>query len=200
MSTVKIVLIIVVVVVLLVGVGAGAFFYFLRRWDSEQPSKKDTLKPEVSKIVGRALIVYHPGATGYTEEVAYAIGKTFQVKGWEVLLDRANSRAISDLSEFNLLCVGSPTYSGSPRPPIVEYINRCSNLENRVCLVFATGSNNPEEANKKMQNHLEAKAGKVISSLALLTKQKNQLDELTREFVEKMVKLIESGDGKKPDP
>lgn len=197
MSTVKIVLIIVVVVV---GVGAGVFFYFLRRWDSEQPSKEDTLKPEVSEIVGRALIIYHPGGTGYTEEAAYAIGKALQNKGWQVHLDRANSKAISDLSEFNLLCVGSPTYSGSPRPPIVDYINRCSNLENRVCLVFATGSNNPEEANKKMQNHLEAKAGKVISSLALLTKQKNQLDELTGEFVEKIAKEIEGGGGKKPDP
>lgn len=44
-----------------------------------------------------------------------------------------------------------------------------------------------------MQNHLEAKAGKVISSLALLTKQKNQLDELIREFVEKIAKEIEGG-------
>lgn len=193
MSVAKIVLIIVLVVVAVVGVGAGVFFYLMRSWDSEQPSKKDTLKPEVSKIVGRALIIYHPGATGYTEEVAYAIGRAFQAKGWEVHLDRANSRAVSDLSDFNLLCVGSPTYSGSPRPPIVDYINRCSNLENRVCLVFATGSNNPEEANKKMQNHLEAKTGKAVSSLALLTKQKDEVEELTGEFVEKIAKEIEGG-------
>ena len=176
MSIVKVVLIISLVAVVLVGVGAGAFFYFLQRWDSEQPSKKDTLKPEVSKIAGRALIIYHPGATGYTEEVAYAMGKALQTKGWEVHLDRANSRAVSDLSEFNLLCVGSPTY-----------------MENRVCLIFATGSSNPEEANKKMQNHFEAKGSKVVSSLALLTKQKDELEELTREFVEKIIKLIEDG-------
>ena len=123
---------------------------------------------------------------------------TLQVECWEVHLDRANSRTISDLSEFNLLCVGSPTYSGSPRPPIVNYINRCGNLENRLCLVFATGrysheEYSPEEANKKLQSLLEANGGKVISSLALLTKQKDQVDELTEEFVEKMVKLIEGG-------
>lgn len=118
---------------------------------------------------------------------------TLQVECWEVHLDRANNRTISDLSEFNLLCVGSPTYSGSPRPPIVNYINRCSNLENRVCLVFATGSSNPEEANKKMQSLLEAKGAKVVGSLALLTKQKDEVDELTREFVEKIVKLTEDG-------
>jgi flavodoxin len=193
----KTVLIIVVVVVVLVGVGAGTFFYFLRRWDSEQPSKKDTLRPEVSKITGKALIVYHPGATGYTEEVAYAVGKALQAKGWQVHLDRANSRTISDLSEFNLLCLGSPTYSGSPRPPIVNYINRCSDMEDRLCLVFATGrysyeGYNPGEANKKLQSLLKSKGGKVISSLALLTKQKDQVDELTEEFVEKMVKLIEN--------
>jgi len=189
MSIARIVLIIVVVV----GVGAGSFFYFLRRWDSEQPSKKDTLKPEVSKMVGRALIIYHPGGTGYTEEVAYAIGKALQAKGWEVHLDRANSRAVSDLTEFNLLCVGSPTYIGSPRPPVVNYINRCSNLEKRTCLVLTTGGQNPNESNKKLQNLLESRGGKVISSLALLTKQKDQVDELTEELVEKMVKLIESG-------
>jgi len=189
-SAVKIVLIIVVVVVALVGIGAGAFFYFLRGWDSEQLSKKDTLKPEVSKIVGRALIIYHPGAMAYTEEVAYGIGKALQARGWEVHLDRANSRAISDLSEFNLLCVGSPTYGGSPRPPIVNYINRCSNLEKKMCLVFATGFYDPDESNKKMQNLLEAKGGKVVSSLALFTKQKNQVDELTGEFVEKMMRQM----------
>ena len=164
-----------------------------RRWDSEQPSKKDTLKPKVSKIVGRALIVYHPGATGYIEEVAYAVGKALQTKGWEVLLDRANSKAISDLSDFNLLCVGSPTYSGSPRPPIVNYINRCSNLEKRACLVLTTGFHDPNESNKKLQNLLESKGGKVIGSLALFTKQKDQVDELTGEFVEKIAKLMESG-------
>lgn len=190
MSVVKIVLIIVVVVVVLVGVGAGSFLYLMRRWDSEQPSKKDTLKPEVSKVVGRALIIYHPGATGYTEEAAYAIGKALQVKSWEVHLDRANSKAISDLSEFNLLCVGSPTYAGSARPPIVNYINRCTNLEKRVCLVLTTGSADPNESNKKLQSLLESRGGKVISSLALLTKQKDQLDELAEEFAEKIVEVI----------
>jgi len=190
MSVVKIVLIIVVVVLIIVGVGAGSFYYFLRRWDSEQPSKKDTLKPEVSKAVGRALIIYHPGATAYTEEAACAIGKALQAKGWEVHLDRANSKAISDLSDFNLLCVGSPTYMASPRPPIVNYINRCTNLEKRACLVLTTGGADPNESNKKLQNLLKSRGGKVISSLALLTKQKDQLDELTEEFVEKIVEVI----------
>jgi len=190
MSVVKIVLIIVVVVVVLVGVGAGSFYYFLRRWDSEQPSKKDTLKPEVSKVVERALIIYHPGATGYTEEAAYAIGKALQAKGWEVHLDRANSKAISDLSDFNLLCVGSPTYMASARPPIVNYINRCTNLEKRACLVLTTGGADPNESNRKLQSLLKSRGGKVISSLALLTKQKDQLDELTEEFVEKIVEVI----------
>ena len=190
MSVVKIVLIIVVVVLIIVGVGAGSFYYFLRRWDSEQPSKKDTLKPEVSEVVGRALIIYHPGATGYTEEAAYAVGKALQAEGWEVHLDRANSRAISDLSDFNLLCVGSPTYMASPRPPIVNYINGCTNLEKRACLVLTTGGADPNESNKKLQSLLKSRGGKVISSLALLTKQKDQLDELTEEFVEKIVEVM----------
>jgi flavorubredoxin len=191
MSVVKIVLIIVVIVVVLVGVGAGSFLYLMRRWDSEQPSKKDTLKPEVSKVVGRALIIYHPGATGYTEEAAYAIGKALQAKDWEVHLDRANSKAISDLSDFNLLCVGSPTYAGSARPPIVNYINRCTNLEKRVCLVLTTGSADPNESNKKLQSLLESRGGKVITSLALLTKQKDQLDELAEEFAKKIIEVTE---------
>lgn len=191
MSVVKVVLIIVVVVVVLVGIGAGSLLYLMRRWDSEQPSKKDTLKPQISKVVARALIIYHPGATGYTEEAAYAIGRALQAKGWEVHLDRANSKAISDLSDFNLLCVGSPTYMGSARPPIVNYINRCTNLEKRAYLVLTTGGADPNESNKKLQSLLEAKGGKVISSVALLTKQKDQLDELTEELVEKIIEVIE---------
>ena len=82
---------------------------------------------------------------------------------------------------------------GSARPPVVSYINWCSNLENRAYLVLTTAGHNPNESNKKLQSLLESKGGKVISSLALLTKQKDELDELTREFVEKTVKLIEDG-------
>jgi len=60
---------------------AGVFLYSMRNLDSEQPSKKNTLKPQVPEIVGRALIIYHPGGTGYTEEAAYAIGRALQAKG-----------------------------------------------------------------------------------------------------------------------
>ena len=97
------------------------------------------------------------------------------------------------MSEFNLLSVGNPTYFSSPRPPVLEYIERCSNLEKTVCLVFATGGETPHESTKKMQGLLEAKGAKVISSLALLTEQKNQAGELAEEFVEKAHELIQGG-------
>ena len=38
---------------------------------------------------------------------------------------------------------------------------------------------------------LKSRGGKVISSLTLLIKQKDQLDKLSEEFVENVVKLIE---------
>ena len=81
MSVARIALIVVVIVVVIVGVLGGAWFYFMRRWDSEQPSKKDILRPSTSKIAGKPLVIYHPGFTGYTEEVAYEIGKALQTKG-----------------------------------------------------------------------------------------------------------------------
>ncbi len=182
-------LVIIVVVVIILGVVMGSGFLLIRSWDREQPSKRDILKPSVPEIAGKTLIIYHPGATGYTEEVAYALGKAFQTKGWEIHLDRANAKTVSDLSDFNLLCVGSPTYAGSPRPPIMNYINRCSGLENKRSLVFATGGVDPEEANKKMQSLLQSKGGKVVGSLALLVKQKAQINELTGEFAEEAVHL-----------
>jgi len=180
---------IIVVVVIVLGIVIGGGFLLIRSWDREQPSKRDILKPSGPKIVGKALIIYHPGGSGYTEEVAYALGKAFQTKGWEIHLDRANAKTISNLSDFNLLCVGSPTYAGSPRPPLMNYINQCGSLKDRECLVFATGSNSPGEANKKMLSLLESKGGKVVGSLALLVKQKSQIDELTGEFVEKAVHI-----------
>ena len=57
--------------------------------------------------------------------------------------------------------------------------------------MLTTGGTDPNESNKKLQSLLKSRGGKVINSLALLTKQKDQLDELTEEFAEKIIEVIE---------
>jgi len=113
----KVVLIVLGIFVGVIAVGAGIFYILMRGWDKEKPSKTEILQPKSDESIGKALIVYHPGATGYTEEIAYAIGEGLQSTNWEVTLDRANKATVADLSSYDVLLVGSPTYAGTPRPP-----------------------------------------------------------------------------------
>ncbi|HID92871.1 MAG TPA: hypothetical protein EYP60_02130 [bacterium (Candidatus Stahlbacteria)] len=178
---------VVLIVLGILAICSGVFWIFIRGWDKEQPSKSEVLQPASGEPVGKALIVYHPGATGYTEEVAYAIGEGLQSMNWEVLLDRANKTTVADLTSYDLLCVGSPTYVGTPRPPIMAYIERCAGLKGKESAVFATGSVNPDESNKKMKARLEKRGSKVIESLGVLVKQKGpEANNLAKEFGKKL--------------
>lgn len=189
-----IILTVVGIVVIVLAAAAVVFWWgFRRSWDRPQPSKKDTLMPASREGVGKALVVYHPGATKYTQEVAYAIGEGLQSMNWEVHLDRANEATNSDLDSYDLLCVGSPTYASAPRPPIMTYIERCSRLEGKESAVFATGSSSPQRANAKMKEHLEKRGSKVLESLSLLVKQrKTEAHPLAKEFAVELAKMVKS--------
>jgi flavorubredoxin len=182
---------VVLIVLGVLAIGTGVFYILMRGWDKEKPSKTETLQPESGEPLGKALIVYHPGAIGYTEEIAYAIGEGLQLMNWEVTLDRANKATVAGLTTYDVLLVGSPTYASTPRPPIMAYIDRCIELEGKKIVVFATGGHTPEESNKKMKAKLEQRGAKFVDSFGASLKQKGaEANNLAKEFGKKLANAL----------
>ena len=109
----------------------------------------------------RVLIVYY-SLTGNTEKVAGYLGEILKEKDdAEVesrrleVLDEAKSFAgqaigallhrqatiketIFDVTGYDMICLGSPVWAFAPAPAVSAYFSRCSGLEGKEAIIFAT--------------------------------------------------------------
>ena len=68
----------------------------------------------------KALIVYD-STYGNTEKIARAVGAAFT---GDVKVLRTGEVNPAELSSFDLLVIGSPTYGGRPMPSVAELLNK----------------------------------------------------------------------------
>jgi len=68
-----------------------------------------------------ALIVYW-SKTGNTEKVAYAIKEGLEALGVQVTVKRPEEAGGEDFFSYDLVCVGSPSYSWHPPEPMVNFL------------------------------------------------------------------------------
>jgi len=109
----------------------------------------------------RALIVYY-SLTGNTAKAAEYLEEALKEKqGTEVksrrleVLDEAGSFAgqtirallcrrakikesIFDVTGYDMICLGSPVWALAPAPAVNAYLSRCSGLEGKEAVIFAT--------------------------------------------------------------
>lgn len=69
-----------------------------------------------------ALIIYF-SATGNTQKVANVIGETLQEEKVKVNLLKVQDAAEEELYDYNLVFLGTPSYSFLPAKPIMDFIN-----------------------------------------------------------------------------
>ena len=72
---------------------------------------------------GTALLVYHPGKSDFQEKVTYAFAEGLVSNGWRVELTTASAQAPTDLSSYDLLALGGPTYWFAPARPVRRYLS-----------------------------------------------------------------------------
>ena len=104
----------VLVIVLVVLAVAVALSYL---WlNKEVVSQVEVRNPDGD--AGTALVVYHPGKSDFQEKVTYAFAESLVSNGWRVEIATASSQAPTDLSGYDLLVLGGPTYWFTPSRPI----------------------------------------------------------------------------------
>jgi menaquinone-dependent protoporphyrinogen IX oxidase len=116
----------------------------------------ETLKSS-ENITGKALIVYDPGWSGATKNIATKMGQELQSKGYEVTVAGVRSVEASNITGYNLLIFGSPTYVGNPSGLINSYIENLNLPQNVTVGVFTVGSVSTEDSNLVLQQLLQNK-------------------------------------------
>jgi flavodoxin len=98
--------------------------------------------------VGKALVVYDPGISGASKNVATVIAKDLQAKGYAVDLAGINSAAAKNTSGYNIIVVGGPIYAGNASASVQSYLKNLKPDSNTKIGVFATGQD-PDVANNQ---------------------------------------------------
>ncbi|MBM4241482.1 MAG: hypothetical protein FJ150_07480 [Euryarchaeota archaeon] len=124
----------------------------------------ETIKPD-GKITGKALIVYDPGLTGGTKTAALYMAEDLKSKDYEVKVAGVRSSDAANVSGYDILIVGSPTYGANPTGPIKSYLNGLKLPEDITIGVYSLAGSNTQDSNLVMAQILKDKSIQVKISM-----------------------------------
>ncbi|WP_295609103.1 flavodoxin [uncultured Methanobrevibacter sp.] len=91
-----------------------------------------------------------------------------------------------DLTPYDTIYFGTPTWSGNPTPAILTIIDRC-NLRGKDVILFATMDGNRGDSNiKRLEEKVKMRGARVIESFTIATKGKSpeKLEQDTEVIIE----------------
>ena len=161
----------------------------------------------------KALVIYY-SQTGKTETIAEAIAdglkrggadvrleaiKPVEEKDYQTNVDEAKrgvkatiEPTVTDVKDYDIVCVGSPVWASAPAPSVNGYIASCTNLEGKKVVCFAThGGGGAESTIEQMKKMLEEKGATVVDSLSVSSTAPFTSEQLSsaQQLGEKLAKL-----------
>ncbi len=158
-----------------------------------------------------AIVVYY-SQTGNTEKVAKEIASTLDENGIDVKtvsIERSRERSYEqnvedakeeekaeierikkDLSDFDILFIGTPVWCGKPATPVNAYMDQCEELDGTKIVSFVThGGGGPSMTFDKIRDELEPKGGNVVEELSLSSEEvgTNVEKEKVEEIISRLV-------------
>jgi hypothetical protein len=88
---------------------------------------------------GSALVVYHPGRGTFHRQVIDGFAEGLVASGWRVEVATASNHAPTELANYDLLVLGSPTYWFTPSLPIRRYVRQIGDLAGQPTVTIVTG-------------------------------------------------------------
>lgn len=78
-----------------------------------------------------------------------------------------------DISQYDTIIFGTPTWAGNPTPAILTIIDRC-NLTGKDVILFATMDSNRGDSNiERLEEKVKMRGARVIESFTIATKNKS---------------------------
>lgn len=156
----------------------------------EVVSEMKILNPEGDS--GRALIVYQKGLRTFQPRVASAFAEGLVSSGWRVEVTTISSHAPTDLSSYDLLVLGWPTYWFNPSLLLRRYLKRLGDLDGKRVVVICTAAGAPAGSCEKMRRIVQAAHGTVVKTLTLFTMRPNEGNDDPVEIATKVGREIAS--------
>jgi flavorubredoxin len=125
---------------------------------------------------GTALVVYHPGKSGFQHQVFSGFAEGLISSGWQVEITTPSAQAPTDLSGYDLLVLGGPTYGFTPNRPIKRYLKRLGDLRGQRTVTIITGLGAGERSSAIMQKLVREAGGELVDALLLYKARPNDED------------------------
>lgn len=113
----------------------------------------------------RAFVVYHPGRSGLYSKLQQAYAETLVENGWRVDFTTASSQTPVQLTDYDLLVLGAPTYNFVPAKPIVDYIGRIRNLDGKPVVLVLSGGGMTDAAMRRFHKLVNQVGGTVVDAV-----------------------------------
>ncbi len=150
----------------------------------EVVSEVETLNP--GGTAGTALVVYHPGRSGFPKSVNRAFAEGLVSNGWRVDITTASSQAPTNLSDYDLLVLGSPTYDWEPSRRIQRYLEALGDLGGQPTVVIISAAGTTTQSLPMMENLVREANGSLVASYAVWTITPNKFQYGTNDAMEAM--------------
>ena len=125
---------------------------------------------------GTALVVYHPGKSDFQHQVFSGFAEGLVSSGWRVEITTPSVQAPTDLSGYDLLVLGGPTYGFTPNRPIKRYLKRLGALRGQRTVTIITGLGAGERSSAIMQKLVREAGGELVDALLLYKARPNDED------------------------
>jgi flavorubredoxin len=162
----------IVLAVLAVIVVAVAWLDYGR--NKEMASGVEVLNPEGK--TGAALVVYHPGKSDFQRRVFSGFMEGLVSNGWRVESTTPSVQTPTDLSSFDLLVLGGPTYWFTPNRPIRRYLSRLGDLGGQRTVTIITGLGAGKRSASIIQKQVREANGNLVKALLLYKMRPNDDD------------------------
>jgi hypothetical protein len=177
----------------------GALAWTTYRTNREGAALREILNPAGTR--GRALVVYQPGLSDFQARVSRAFAGGLVLGGWRVELVTAAGGAPTDLTTYDLVALGGPTYWWAPARPLQRYIARLGDLHGKPSVALLTGAGATERSQRILEDLIRAHHGALIASHVYFTMAPNrEADYSWRTNKDVGVALAESAGRALPPP
>jgi hypothetical protein len=142
---------------------AGVWLYTGRNVDIVSPVKV----LHTGAGTGTALVVYHPGKSDFHRRVIIGFAEGLASNGWRVEITTASPQAPTDLSGYDLLVLGGPTYVFAPNRPIRRYLRRLGDLGGQRTVTIVTAMGAGRRSTSIIERQVQEANGDLIKALLL---------------------------------
>jgi flavorubredoxin len=146
--------------------------------------------PVSGTSIGKALVVYNPGLSGATKNLASKVAENLQLFGYTVTLAGVKSQAATETLEYSVIVVGSPIYAGTPTSSIKDYLSKLSIDEEVRLGFFGSGSGEQDDSDiAQIRNSIEALPNGDVMATALVVKigSGENADQRSLDFVDELL-------------